>query len=120
LVGLSFKAQTDDLRESPLVDLAERLLGKGFSVHVYDPIVRLSRLTGANKSFLCERLPHIRSILLEDADELVRCSDTLVLGNSYAAEDVLTKRGASEKVIVDLVRTRLDCEVGEKYNGICW
>jgi GDP-mannose 6-dehydrogenase len=65
IVGLSFKPETDDLRDSPLVELAERLLGRGFQVKIYDPIVSLSKLTGLNREHLIQRLPHITEMLVD-------------------------------------------------------
>ena len=68
IFGLSFKPGTDDLRESPMVELAERLIGKGFDVKIHDANVALSRLIGANRAFIDERLPHIGEVLVDDID----------------------------------------------------
>ncbi len=119
LVGLSFKQDTDDLRESPMVILAERLLGRGFTVSVFDENVRLSRLTGANLSYIKERLPHIANMLREELDEVVLASDTLIV--SHAAQiPRIDPVVLAQKVIIDLVRFAPDQRTGGNYHGICW
>jgi GDP-mannose 6-dehydrogenase len=119
LIGLSFKQDTDDLRESPIVILAERLLGKGFDVAVYDPNVRLSRLTGANLVYVNEHLPHIAKLLHEELDDVLSMSETLVV--SHAAQAARIDASVlSAKHIVDLVRFAPDLHSGTGYDGICW
>lgn len=83
LIGLAFKSNTDDLRESPLVELAERLLGKGRELRIYDPNVSLARVTGANKQFINDAIPHLSRLLAGSLLELDDC-DLLVVGHSYA------------------------------------
>lgn len=125
LLGLSFKRGTDDLRESPLVELTERLLGKGCQVRIYDENVLLARLRGGNKAYVEQRLPHIAELLMDDPGELADVSDVIVLGaNSPAFADILDERGAG-KLIVDLVRLyeggadrRTERFAG--YLGVCW
>ncbi|MDX6414552.1 MAG: GDP-mannose 6-dehydrogenase [Gaiellaceae bacterium] len=80
LFGLSFKPGTDDLRESPLVDLAERLVGKGFTLKIYDPGVSLARLVGANRDYVAEHLPHLSTLLCDSAEEVVEHAEVCVLG----------------------------------------
>jgi GDP-mannose 6-dehydrogenase len=101
LLGLAFKPGTDDLRESPLVELAERLLGKGFELRVHDPDVALGRLHGSNRAFLQERLPHVDRLLLETVEEAVTPSQVVVVGHSGArfAQDEWRAQG---KVVVRL------------------
>jgi GDP-mannose 6-dehydrogenase len=119
VVGLSFKQDTDDLRESPMVILAERLLGRGFNVTVFDENVRLSRLTGANLAYIQERLPHIANMLREELDEVVAVSDTLVV--SHAAQmPRIDPAILAQKHIVDLVRYAPDRRSDAGYQGICW
>ncbi len=119
VIGLSFKQDTDDLRESPMVILAERLLGRGFQVSVFDENVRLSRLTGANLGYIQDRLPHIASMLREELDEVVSASDTLVI--SHAAHvPRIDPAVLAQKTIVDLVRFATDRRTGGSYQGICW
>lgn len=119
LVGLSFKQHTDDLRESPMVVLAERLLGRGYEVAVFDPNVRLSRLTGANRAYLQEHLPHIARMLREELDEVTSASETLVVGHAGLAAR-LAPEILEQKNIVDLVRYRPQLRTEGNYQGICW
>src|SRR5207302_8905865 len=85
MIGLSFKTGTDDLRESPMVQIAEQFIGKGLSLLVYDPEVHLSRLLGANKRFIEQHLPHIGNLICADVEKVVAQSDVLIVGLSDAA-----------------------------------
>jgi len=116
VLGLSFKAGTDDLRESPVVELVERLLGKGHEIRIFDHNVNLSRLVGANRAYIYQHLPHIAKLLVDDVDEVVNHGGTIVIGNRdrYFAE-VIGRLNMSDRVI-DLVR--IDAQGA--YNGICW
>ncbi|MFJ2028474.1 nucleotide sugar dehydrogenase [Streptosporangium sp. NPDC087985] len=103
LFGLSFKPGTDDLRESPLVELAERLLGKGYDLRIYDANVSLSRLMGANRDYIESRLPHLGDLLSNSADDVLSHADVCVVGCKDPA--VLSAlAGAGDRVIIDLVR----------------
>ncbi len=99
LIGLSFKANTDDLRESPLVELAERLLGKGYELRIYDPNVSVARLTGANKEYIERVIPHLSQLLVASMDELAG-EEMLVVGHRFPALDHLLAR--TEAVVIDL------------------
>ncbi|MFD1191990.1 nucleotide sugar dehydrogenase [Phenylobacterium conjunctum] len=120
IIGLSFKPDTDDLRESPQVILAERLLGKGYSITIFDPNIRLSKLTGANLDYVNHHLPHIAGMLRESLDEVLASSDTVILAHRQLGEAVLTSEGASGKHIIDLVRVNLGLRSGGSYQGLCW
>jgi len=88
LVGLSFKAGTDDLRESPLVTLAETLLGQGYDIRIFDPGIRVAKLVGSNLAFVDTHLPHLAALLIDDFTELCSHADYLILG-SDVADDVV-------------------------------
>jgi len=116
VLGLSFKAGTDDLRESPVVELVERLLGKGHEIRIFDHNVNLSRLVGANRAYIYEHLPHIAKLMVDDVDDVVNHGGTIVIGNRdrYFSE-VVGRLNMSQRV-VDLVR--IDAQGA--FNGICW
>ena len=86
LIGLSFKSSTDDLRESPFVDLAERLLGKGYELRIYDPNVSLARLTGANKEYINRVISHLSRLLVRSLGDLNDC-DLVLVGHHYQGVD---------------------------------
>jgi GDP-mannose 6-dehydrogenase len=103
LFGLSFKPGTDDLRESPLVELAERLLGKGYDLRIYDANVALSRLLGANREYVESRLPHLADLLTNSVDEVLAHAEVCVVGCADAA--VLSALGrAGDRTVIDLIR----------------
>ena len=119
-LGFAFKAGTDDMRESPIVELIETLLGKGYDLSLYDSNVLLSRLMGKNKDYLSEHIPHISRILYETAEEVIHKADVIVVGNkSEEFKDVITQHG-QYKVIIDLVRIDKDVISDGLYQGICW
>ena len=116
LVGLSFKAGTDDLRESPAVELAERLIGKGRDVRIYEPSIAPGRLHGTNLDFIEKSIPHIWKLLVGSLDELLQHSEAVVVMQQLKAEDVRyfsTMR--PDQVCIDLVRTLTAAEVGGEY-----
>lgn len=122
LLGLAFKANTDDLRESPHVTLAETLLGKGYQVCVLDRKVSLSRLHGANRAYIEQEIPHISSLMCCSVEELLGSSDVLVLGDrSEEAIDALTMAG-EDHTIIDLVGLggNIPSRALVCYRGICW
>lgn len=121
MLGLSFKRGTDDLRESPLVELAERLLGKGCRLRIFDENVSLSRLRGGNKAYIEQKLPHISELLMESIDDVVSPSGIIIVGTSNPQfAEVLQSRGQS-KVVVDLVRLfKTDVPSFAGYHGVCW
>ena len=121
LLGLSFKSGTDDLRESPLVSVAERLYGKGFSLKIFDANVSYSRLMGANLDFIRNHIPHLEELLVEEIDEVVDHGDVIVIGNNDARFRPVIDNLASTKSVVDLVRIDRELKTtGGQYEGLCW
>ena len=121
LLGFSFKAGTDDLRESPIVILAEALLGKGYQLRIYDKNVSLARLVGANKEYINRQIPHLSSLLCETIDEVIDNSDVIVVGNAAPEFSDALKTTRNDQVIVDLVRVKTDrADIPGEYQGICW
>lgn len=121
IVGLAFKPGTDDLRESPLVELAERLLGKGFELSIYDPVVSLSNLVGANREYIEARLPHLSKLLVQTLDELLERADVYVVGARVpGVERLLRERHG--RLLIDLVRVEGAAELRgrEGYAGVAW
>jgi GDP-mannose 6-dehydrogenase len=119
-LGLSFKAGTDDLRESPLVSLVEHVIGKGATVKIYDRNVSLARLVGANRDYLLGTIPHISSLLVGDIDEVLSSCDVVVIGNRDPEFEAVSARLKPGQTLVDLVRIA-DRSGGEgHYDGICW
>jgi GDP-mannose 6-dehydrogenase len=121
LLGFSFKAGTDDLRESPMVILAETLLGKGLQLKIFDRSVSLARLVGANKRYIEEQIPHLATLLCETPDEVIAGSDLIVVGN-HSPEFVPALSGCrADQTIIDLVRVPLPPAASKAdYRGICW
>ena len=121
MIGLSFKPGTDDLRESPLVGLAERLIGKGYELKIYDPAVSLALLVGANKRFIEETIPHIGSLLSDDLEEVCRFADTIVVGHrDTPIENALTRHAEGIGRTVDLAGIEQEAARGSEYFGVCW
>ena len=121
LLGFSFKAGTDDLRESPMVILAEQLLGKGLSLCIYDKNVSLARLVGANREYIEKQIPHLSSLLCETVEEVVDRSDVVVVGNKSPEFVDALARTRSDQIVVDLVRVPIYGSLLQSdYRGICW
>jgi GDP-mannose 6-dehydrogenase len=115
LFGLSFKPGTDDLRESPLVELAEWLLGKGFALKIYDPAVSLSRLVGANRDYVAEHLPHLSSLLCNSPEEVIDHAEVCVLGAAMP-ETLAALESRNGYQLIDLVRMRAADPAGREEN----
>lgn len=116
VVGLSFKEGTDDLRESPAVELAERLIGKGRDVKIYDPSIAPGKLHGTNLDFIQKSIPHIWKLLVGTVDELLRHAEVVVVTQPLRADDRRCfKTMKSDQVCIDLVRTLTAAEVGGEY-----
>src|SRR5688572_7970683 len=121
LIGLSFKAGTDDLRESPLVIMAERFIGKGLKLCIFDPQVNVARLIGANRRFIEESIPHIASLMTTDIEELVRESDVLVV--AMKTPEVLAALKAHtrpEQLLLDIAMLPERDAYKATYQGVCW
>jgi GDP-mannose 6-dehydrogenase len=103
LLGLSFKAGSDDLRESPFVRLAEALIGKGVSLRIHDPDVALSGVIGRNRAYVEEHLPHVGQLLDTDLAEIVRSADVIVVGKRLAEIDKLPGLLRGTQTVIDLV-----------------
>lgn len=119
LLGLSFKSGTDDLRESPLVELAEMLIGKGYDLHIYDSNVEYARVYGANKEYIESKIPHVSSLLRADLDEVVDQADVIVLGNGDPQFARLVSNVPAGKQVFDLVGFMTEPS-GASMEGICW
>ena len=120
VLGLAFKAGTDDLRESPMVEVVERLIGKGYDVCIYDANVNLAKLVGANRSYILEQIPHISDLMVASIDEVLDRARTLVIGNADPAFRAVAERPRNGQRIVDLVRIVDRRSDGNGYDGICW
>ena len=119
ILGFSFKAGTDDLRESPLVDVIEYLLGKGYELKLYDKNVNLAALTGANQDYILNHIPHISKLMVASMEEVLEFAQTIVIGNGAAEFKTVPASLKPGQSIVDLVRISSE-QSGEQYDGICW
>jgi GDP-mannose 6-dehydrogenase len=119
-LGLAFKAGTDDLRESPLVILAERLIGKGYELSIYDRYVNVARIFGSNKEYIDREIPHIEKLFAASAADVVSRSEVVVVGNRDP-EYLEALELVGDHEVVDLVRVHnLSSKLGSRYHGICW
>jgi len=120
ILGFSFKAGTDDLRESPLIEVIERLIGKGYDLRIYDKSVRMASLTGANRDYLLNRIPHISRLIVDSVDRVLEHAETIVIGNGDPEFRQVPSRARHDQAIVDFVRVD-DRRTGNgAYEGICW
>jgi GDP-mannose 6-dehydrogenase len=121
VLGFSFKAGTDDLRESPMVELVERLIGKGYKVAVYDRNVSLANLQGANRAYIEQEIPHIASLMCDTIEDVLAVSEVIIIGNGAAEFRQALTEAKPEQIIIDLVRIAPDTDqVNSQYDGICW
>lgn len=119
VLGFSFKAGTDDLRESPVVEVIERLIGKGYELRLYDRNVRLAGLVGANRDYILNRIPHISRLMVGSVDEVIGFADTIVIGNGEPEFRTVPSRLRDGQALVDFVRIADGTSQGG-YDGICW
>jgi GDP-mannose 6-dehydrogenase len=120
VLGFSFKAGTDDLRESPLVILIERLLGKGYDIRLYDKNVSLARLTGANRAYIENHIPHLARLMVDSVDRVLEHAETIVVGNGAPEFADIHTRTRPDQIVIDLVRVDRAARSGDSYQGICW
>lgn len=122
LLGLSFKPETDDLRESPMVELAEKLIGKGYELSIYDKEVALAKIYGSNKRYIEKVIPHISSLMKESVKEVVKKSQVIVVTKKTKEIERISSELKEEQIIIDLAKLNLNQKSLKKpqYNGICW
>ena len=123
ILGFSFKAGTDDLRESPMIAVIERLLGKGCELRIFDENVQLSALVGANRDYLLNHIPHISKLMCSSIDDVVSHSDTIVIGTKNKSFQKVISERQNDRIIIDLVRLSKDKMAHgapNTYEGICW
>jgi GDP-mannose 6-dehydrogenase len=121
VLGFSFKAGTDDLRESPMIEVIERLIGKGYDLRIYDKNVHVASLVGANRDFILNRIPHISKLMVENMDAVFDHGETIVIGNNDPDFKTAPQRLRNGQCVVDFVRIAAErrSENGQ-YDGICW
>ena len=120
VLGFSFKAGTDDLRESPIIEVIERLLGKGYDLRIYDKNVNIASLVGANRDFILNHIPHISKLMVADTDAVLDHAQTVVIGNNDPEFREIPGRLRDGQRMVDFVRVIDGRSTNGKYDGICW
>lgn len=120
VLGFSFKEGTDDLRESPIIEVIETLIGKGYDLKLYDRNVSLARLTGANKEYIENHIPHISSLMVDTVDELVADRELIIIGNKDREFLKIIEMARPEQQIYDLVRIGAVSKDRGNYEGVCW
>jgi GDP-mannose 6-dehydrogenase len=119
-LGLSFKAGTDDVRESPIVILIEMLIGKGYQVSIYDEEVSLAKLFGANKRYLDETIPHVTSLMESSVSKVMDRSDLVIVSKKTDSFKKAIEGLKEDVFVVDLVRILADYKERSNYEGIAW
>jgi GDP-mannose 6-dehydrogenase len=120
VLGFSFKAGTDDLRESPMIEIIERLIGKGYDLRIYDKNVRVASLVGANRDFILNRIPHISKLMVENIHAVLHHAETVVIGNNDTDFHSVLGQLRNEQCVVDFVRITDRRSEDGRYDGICW
>jgi GDP-mannose 6-dehydrogenase len=120
ILGFSFKAGTDDLRESPLVEVIEHLIGKGYDLRLYDRNVNIASLMGANRDYIMNRIPHISKLMMTTMEGVLEHAEVIVIGNNSPEFTDIVGEIRKDQVVIDLVR--IDGRLSEEgvYDGICW
>ena len=119
VLGFSFKAGTDDLRESPMIEIIERLAGKGYDLCIYDKNVQVAKLVGANRDFILNRIPHVSRLMVSEIDAVLQHGETIVIGNRDPDFRSVPKRIRDGQCIVDLARTASLVNQNGSYESIC-
>jgi GDP-mannose 6-dehydrogenase len=120
VLGFSFKSGTDDLRESPMIEVIEHLIGKGYDLRIFDRNVNLASLVGANRDFILNRIPHISRLMVNGIDAVLRHAETVVIGNKDPEFEGVIERLHEGQNLVDFVRITNRRSENGKYDGICW
>ena len=120
ILGFSFKAGTDDLRESPMIEIIERLIGKGYDLRIFDRNVNLAKLVGANRDFILNRIPHISRLMVNGIEGVLDHAQTIVIGNKDPEFENVLGRLHDGQHVVDFVRITDRRSDNGKYDGICW
>jgi GDP-mannose 6-dehydrogenase len=120
ILGFSFKEGTDDLRESPMIEIIERLAGKGYDVRIYDKNVQVARLVGANRDFILNRIPHISRLMVDNVDAVLQHAETIVIGNKSTEFESVPQMLHTGQCLVDFVRISKSASNNGEYSGICW
>ena len=120
ILGCSFKPGTDDLRESPVIEVIERLLGKGYDLRIYDKNVKLASLVGANKDFILNRIPHISRLMVNSLDAVLDHAQTIVIGTMDPDFSTVAQRLRDDQSLIDFVRIAGVAGLNGRYDGICW
>ena len=120
ILGFSFKAGTDDLRESPLIEVIERLIGKGYDLRIYDKNVNIASLVGANRDFILNHIPHISKLMVSDIGAVLNHAQTVVIGNKDPDFKIVPERLREGQFLVDFVRVIEGSSKNGNYDGICW
>jgi GDP-mannose 6-dehydrogenase len=120
LLGISFKSGTDDMRESPFVELAERLIGKGCQIRIYDPNVQLARLVGANKEYLTRVLPHIAELMVPNVSDAVEWAEVIVVSNPDPTYKAGLLAARPDQVVLDFANLKLPSGLPAKPQGFLW
>jgi GDP-mannose 6-dehydrogenase len=120
ILGFSFKANTDDLRESPMVEIIERLLGKGYDLTLFDASVNQAKLHGANREYIMNHIPHISNIMVSSVAEVLSWSEVIVVGNKSKEFSEISDLIREDQILIDFVRIKEKPSHVKHYHGICW
>lgn len=119
ILGLSFKAKTDDLRESPIIEVIETLIGKGYNIKIYDNEVMLSSLFGANKDYITKEIPHIHRLFCNTIEEVINNSELIIISKSEQSFKKITQITTNKQILIDMVRLFESKELNCNYERLC-